>query len=295
MENEQKVDTQKSCFVVTPIGAGDSDTRRKAQGILDTVIKPALEKKGYSVYVAHEISTLGSITKQVIKHLIQDELVIANLTDLNPNVMYELAVRHAIRLPVITIAEDGTTLPFDISDERTIFYKNDMAGAFELIPQLDKAIDEAIKDKEPDNPIYRVTEALIIKESAETPTAEKYILNRLDAIEESITNVARMNSNSFLTSSSRSMTKSKRLVRKAILFSVDNKSGSFSDFMGSLDLDDDIEAVNSIDDKASDPLSSYVVYPVNENKIPQIIDNIMKTAKFNSVSLGHVSTIEAFK
>ncbi|VUC84969.1 Uncharacterised protein [Raoultella terrigena] len=171
------------CFIVTPIGNSDSPTRRKAQGILDAVIRPVLEEKGFEVFVAHEISSLGSITKQVIEHLLKDELVIANLTELNPNVMYELAVRHAVRLPVIAIAEDGTNLPFDIADERTIFYKNDMLGAHEFKPLFIKAINSAIEDNEPDNPIYRVSDSLLIKESVNAPSAEKYIMDRLDDIE----------------------------------------------------------------------------------------------------------------
>lgn len=175
--------SKKKCFIVTPIGAKESVTRRRAQGILDAVIRPILEQKGIEVYVAHEISLQGSITKQVIEHLLQDDLVIANLTELNPNVMYELAVRHCKRLPVIAIAEEGTSLPFDISDERTLFYKNDMAGAFELKPVLMEAIDIALSEKKPDNPVYRVAQSIIIKESAETSSAEKYIIDRFDALE----------------------------------------------------------------------------------------------------------------
>lgn len=181
----------KSCFIVTPIGGSESTTRRRAQGILDAVIRPILIKKGIEVFVSHEISLQGSISKQIIEHLLQDDLVIANLTELNPNVMYELAVRHCKRLPVIAIAEEGTKLPFDISDERTIFYRNDMAGAYELAPALDEAIDLALIDKKPDNPVYRVAQSIVIKESTESVTAEKFFNDRLDKLENLIINFSR--------------------------------------------------------------------------------------------------------
>lgn len=183
---------KKSCFIVTPIGNSESLTRRRAQGILDAVIRPLLNQKNIELYVSHEISSQGSITKQIIEHLLQDDLVIANLTELNPNVMYELAVRHCKRLPAIAIAEEGTSLPFDISDERTIFYKNDMAGAHELKPVLDKAIDLALADDSPDNPVYRVAQSIIIKESSETISAEKYLMDRMDDIEKLLTDNLRL-------------------------------------------------------------------------------------------------------
>lgn len=170
-----------------PIGSDDSLTRRKAQGILDAVIRPSLVNLKYEVYVAHEISNQGSISKQVIQHLLSDDLVVANLTELNPNVMYELAVRHAVRKPVISIAEEGTILPFDIFDERTIFYKNDMLGATEFKPKFERAIGSAIDEVKCDNPIYRVTESILIQESNEISDPQKIIIQRLDEIEKMVT------------------------------------------------------------------------------------------------------------
>lgn len=90
-------------------------------------------------------------------------MVIANLTGLNPNVMYELAIRHASRKPVICIAEDNTKLPFDITTERTIFYTDDMYGAVKLQDQLNAKIQAALEGAVVDNPIYRAISDGIIK------------------------------------------------------------------------------------------------------------------------------------
>ena len=177
-----KEEITKTCFIISPLGEKDSETRRRADGLISAVIRPVLIQNGYKVIAPHEIDIPGSITRQVLKHLLEDELVIANLSELNPNVMYELAVRHAKRLPVICLVENGTKLPFDIATERTIFYDNDMAGVEFLKPQLSRAIIEAAVEKEPDNPIYRVVSDSIMREVVLKDTGQSYIINRLDEI-----------------------------------------------------------------------------------------------------------------
>lgn len=173
---------RKTCFIITPIGSEFSPTRRKTDGLISAVIKPVLDELKFESYAAHHIELPGSITNQVIESLLNADLVIANLTELNPNVMYELAVRHAKRLPVVTLAEKGTILPFDIVSERTIFYEDDMASVEFLKPKLAASVEAALADKEPDNPIYRVTKEQIIREKFIAGDKESIILDKLDQL-----------------------------------------------------------------------------------------------------------------
>lgn len=186
---------KKICFIISPIGKENSDVRRAADGLINSVIKPTLENLDFEVIAPHEIDNPGSITTQVIKHLLNADIVIANLTTLNPNVMYELAVRHCKRLPIVCVVENGTLLPFDIATERTIFFNNDMAGVIDLRNKLSKMVTEAMNEKDPDNPIYRVVESQIMQEVAisKNEDIQSFILERIEGLS---AQVSRLNSSS---------------------------------------------------------------------------------------------------
>ena len=114
-------DAEKSCFVIAPIGDDDSETRKRSDIVLEYIIKPVAEACGYDpVTRADQIARPGRITAQVIEHLIDAPLVIADLTDHNPNVFYELAIRHVIRKPIVQLIQSGQDIPFDVRDVRTI-------------------------------------------------------------------------------------------------------------------------------------------------------------------------------
>lgn len=184
----------KKCFIITPIGPDLSDTRRAADGVIESVIVPVLENLGYcDIKAAHHISIPGSINNQVIERIVNDDLVIANLTGLNPNVMYELAVRHATMKPIIHICEFNTQLPFDIKDQRTILYVNDMKGVKELERKLEDMVNQVQqKDLWEDNPVYNAIKEKIfydhINEKPNEKEFEKFIIKKLESIERIINN-----------------------------------------------------------------------------------------------------------
>lgn len=112
----------KVCFVVAPIGKEGSDQRRRSDQVLKYVIRPVVEEKDYRALRADEIADPGLITQQVVDHLLNAKLVIADLTGANPNVYYELAVRHGARKHFIQLIDSNETLPFDVADQRTISF-----------------------------------------------------------------------------------------------------------------------------------------------------------------------------
>jgi len=196
MDNPNK---DKTCFIITPIGDDQSDIRRAAEGVIDAVIVPALCEMGFdeeNIKVAHRMPSPGSINKQVISSVLECDLAVANLTSLNPNVMYELAIRHAARKPVVQICQKGTRLPFDITEERTIFYTNDMAGVIELNNNFKDMVAEAIVDEEPDNPIYRVVESNSIMKNVDETDPSRYMLNRIDSLENNLSDLINTLNNS---------------------------------------------------------------------------------------------------
>lgn len=190
-------DKLKKCFVITPIGDENTDIRRQIDGIIDECIRPVLTD--FEIFVSHRICSTGSINNQILSHIYNDDLVIANLTNLNPNVMYELAFRHSIQKPVIVIKNknDGYNLPFDIKDDRTIFYSNDIMGSRELKNTLKEFLIEINYEERADNPIVRAVGDLKARESFEKnkdtnedeQNVTSYLLQRLTEIEDKIDNL----------------------------------------------------------------------------------------------------------
>lgn len=113
-------DDRKECFVISPIGQAGSETRERSDLILNHIITPAVSQFGYTPVRADNIDRPGLITSQVIQYVLDAPLVIADLTGHNPNVFYELAIRHVTGKPFIQIIQDGDTIPFDIGPMRTI-------------------------------------------------------------------------------------------------------------------------------------------------------------------------------
>jgi len=116
-------ENSKTCFIICPIGSEESETRKRSDQVLKHIVTPAVRQCGYEDPVrADSITEPGNIASQVIQRIYDADLVVADLTERNPNVFYELAVRHAAKKPVIMMMKAGGTIPFDVAQDRVIFY-----------------------------------------------------------------------------------------------------------------------------------------------------------------------------
>ena len=120
------------CFVLMPFGRKNDATGRTTDfdAVYREIIAPAVIAAGLTPIRADEEKVGGTIHKPMFERLMLCPYAVADITGANPNVYYELGIRHALRprATVILFAE-GTTLPFDIAPLRGIPYSVGEGGA----------------------------------------------------------------------------------------------------------------------------------------------------------------------
>lgn len=146
------------CFVISPIGKKRSKEYKLFKEILDHIIKPTVHSSGMDLKVvrADDIQKPGSIIRDIIIYLHSSRVVIADLTGKNPNVFYELGVRHSLAPRTILIAQDISDVPSDLQDFRVITYST---SSPEDINNFSCKLKSYLKDiandpYKPDNPVF---------------------------------------------------------------------------------------------------------------------------------------------
>jgi CheY-like chemotaxis protein len=120
-ELSKKVPPRK-CFVIMPFSTSHSCTQTEWDEVFNKLIKPSVEKAGFGYVCERSSARVGNIIEDILDALNRADLLIADLTDRNPNVFYELGVRHALRNATILIAQNLSDIPFDLHPYATQTY-----------------------------------------------------------------------------------------------------------------------------------------------------------------------------
>lgn len=126
---------QLKAFVLMPFD-------EEFKNVFDKLIVPALDAAGYDVKRADSDLDQQNVLKDVVRGIAHADLVVAELTSRNPNVLYELGLSHALRRNTILITQSMEDIPFDLRTYRVIQYSTQFDTAEELSSQL-KAVGEA--------------------------------------------------------------------------------------------------------------------------------------------------------
>jgi hypothetical protein len=131
-----------TCFVVGPIGnclaaigTPEREAYEESLRVMEEVIAPACAHHGLEPVRADKLARAGEITEQIFRRLREDDVVIADLTGANANVMYELGLRHTRDKLTVQIGEYGR-LPFDINTIRTIQFTRSPMGLINAREEL---------------------------------------------------------------------------------------------------------------------------------------------------------------
>lgn len=183
MAEEREDVGERKCFLISQIGDLKSDIRQRADDFLEYIVRrcPAIEEFKYRVKRADHLNEPGRITSQVMRAVLESDLVIADVTGENPNVYYELSLRHAIGKPLVICAEDGTSLPFDTREHRTVFYAMHSRRAETARDELAKQIRSIHENGfKPENPIADAAGVVQLANSGERGQVD--LLDALDRI-----------------------------------------------------------------------------------------------------------------
>jgi hypothetical protein len=175
----------KTAFVICPLGEAGSVLRNRADWLFVTVISPALKDLGYTVSRAALDPIVIPITQEVAKRLYEADLVLADISGANPNVMYELGRRHAWGSPSLILvhkSSDREMMPFDIKDYPIVLHYNETTKA-ELIDKYRHLLQMYVKAIEQQPPAVRLADTELERRNIARRLAEaaglSFVVNRL--------------------------------------------------------------------------------------------------------------------
>lgn len=168
------------CFVIMPFSkTTDEHTKAYWTKHFNLYLKPLIEEN--PVLEAQRSKALrGDLLREIIMALATSQLVVADLTDQNPNVYWELGVRQSFAHGTVTIAERGTKIPFDIITKAILYYPCNRLKDADFCVSFKEAIQDCLVN--PERPDSHVLETLSGRGTLFEIFRRDEAIRRLDAL-----------------------------------------------------------------------------------------------------------------
>lgn len=136
LKENEKSNNKGVCFVIMPFSEPDGCEECHFKKVYEQIFIPAISAAGFEPRRADDNHSSHFIHASMIKDLIEAPMAICDLSTKNPNVLYELGIRHAFNKPVVLVQEVGTERVFDITGINTVDYRPN------------RLYDEVLQDRE---------------------------------------------------------------------------------------------------------------------------------------------------
>lgn len=158
-KEEKKTDERGKCFVMMPISDQGDYPEGHFQKVYEQIFQPAIEKAGYQPYRVDENAISDRIIDKIFRAIQECPMALCDLSNRNPNVLYELGLRQAYDKPVVLVQDEKTERIFDVSGISTVQYKSQrlFENVLEARDRIANAIIETKEGRQ--NSIVKIVQA----------------------------------------------------------------------------------------------------------------------------------------
>ena len=183
---------QPICGVIMPISATENHSEAHWASV-QKLIHRGISDAGFIARNVWETAPNDRISERIIGNIFDVPIAVADISDLNPNVMLELGLRLASKKPTLVIVNSGGTIPFDIRDFHAIFYPSNLSilEMEEFFQELSRCLKEKYKSFTDNNYTPFLSGVVVDVASPETRVVgvNDLIVNRLDDISARLSSV----------------------------------------------------------------------------------------------------------
>lgn len=217
----------EQCFVIMPISDQGDYPKGHFTKVYEQIFKPAIMEAGYDPYRVDEDKISNPIINKIFQAVQECPMALCDLSNRNPNVLYELGLRQAYDKPVVLVQDDKTQRIFDVSGINTVQYSSERLyeNVIEARKKITKAILSTKEGKE--NSIVKIVKAEVasmnVKEFSQEDRMEVMMNSLMSDIKE-LKNIARGSSVERLAKSNEKWRTSNEILGK-MDDSINNISG----------------------------------------------------------------------
>lgn len=143
MGKENTSREREKCFVIMPISDQGDYPKGHFEKVYRQIFVPAIEDAGYEAFRVDEDNMCTQIVEKIFKAIQDCPMALCDLSNRNPNVLYELGIRQAYDKPVVLVQDEKTERIFDVSGINTIAYRS--SRLYEEVLEAREKITNAIK------------------------------------------------------------------------------------------------------------------------------------------------------